>query len=216
MGIGTPGFTHGFPALSDLWRWRFIHYAHSEQTPPPRDSTLRVSRHPNASFHFGCGIRAMTMDGDAVRIETVAGKHFEADFVILCTGFTVDHRARPELAGFANRIATWADRFTPPPDLASEELAHFPYLAPDFAFTERELGTAPWLKDIHCFNHAATLSLGKISGDIPAVSEGAALLARSIAAAFYREDALRHYEDLLAYGKPELLGDEWTDAEAPS
>jgi len=45
------------------------------------------------------------------------------------------------------------------------------------------------------------------------VSEGAALLARSIAAAFYREDALRHYEDLLAYRRPELLGDEWTDAE---
>ena len=37
MGIGTPGFTHGFPALPDLWRWRFIHYAHGEQTPPPRE-----------------------------------------------------------------------------------------------------------------------------------------------------------------------------------
>ena len=214
MGIGTPGFTHGFPALSDLWRWRFIHYAHGEQTPPPRDSTLRVSRHPNASFHFGCAIRAMSMAGDAVRIETVSGRQFETDFVILGTGFTVDVRARPELAGFADRIATWADRFTPPADLASEELAHFPYLAPDFSFTEREPGTAPWLKDIHCFNHAATLSLGKISGDIPAVSEGAALLARSIAAAFYVEDTLRHYEDLLAYAKPELLGDEWSDAEA--
>jgi FAD-dependent urate hydroxylase len=213
MGIGTPGFMHGFPNLSDLWRWRFIHYAHAEQTPPPRDSTLRVSRHPNASFHFGCGIRAMSMAGDAVRIDTVSGKRFETDFVILCTGFTVDHRARPELAGFAEEIATWADRFTPPADLVSEELAHFPYLAPDFGFTEREPGTAPWLKDIHCFNHAATLSLGKISGDIPAVSEGAALLARSIAATFYREDALRHYADLLAYAKPELLGDEWTDAD---
>ena len=175
MGIGTPGFTHGFPALSDLWRWRFIHYAHREQTPPPRDSTLRVSRHPNASFHFGCAIRAMTAAGDAVRIETASGKRFETDFVILGTGFTVDPRARPELAGFADKIATWADRFTPPADLASEELAHFPYLAPDFSFTEREPGTAPWLKDIHCFNYAATLSLGKISGDIPAISEGAAL-----------------------------------------
>jgi hypothetical protein len=216
MGIGTPGFTHGFSALSDLWRWRFIHYAHGEQTPPPRDSTLRVSRHPNASFHFGCGIRAMTAVGDAVRIETASGKRFETDFVILGTGFTVDVRARPELAGFADKIATWADRFTPPSDLASEELARFPYLAPDFAFTEREPGTAPWLKNIHCFNHAATLSLGKISGDIPAVSEGAALLARAIAAAFYVEDAERHYQDLLAYQRPELLGDEWTDAEAPS
>jgi cation diffusion facilitator CzcD-associated flavoprotein CzcO len=150
-----------------------------------------------------------------VRIETTGGKRFETDFVILGTGFTVDLRARPELAGIAAEVATWADRFTPPADLESEELAAFPYLAPDFAFTERVPGAAPWLKDIHCFNHAAALSLGKISGDIPAVSEGAALLARSIAAAFYVEDVERHYADLLAYAKPELLGDEWTDAEAP-
>jgi cation diffusion facilitator CzcD-associated flavoprotein CzcO len=136
--------------------------------------------------------------------------------VILSTGFTVDVRARPELTGFADKIATWADRFTPPADLASEELAGFPYLAPDFSFTEREPGTAPWLKDIHCFNYAATLSLGKISGDIPVVIDGAALLARAIAAAFYREDVERHYQDLVAYQRPELLGDEWSDAEAIS
>jgi cation diffusion facilitator CzcD-associated flavoprotein CzcO len=216
MGIGSPGFSHGYPALSNLWRWRFMHYAGSEQTPAPRDSTLRVSRHPNGSFHFGCAIRSMTMGGDTVQIDTVNGKRFEADFVIACTGFRVDPQARPELAGYADRIATWADRFTPPEGLESEELASFPYLAPSFAFTEREPGTAPWLKDIHCYNYAATLSLGKVSGDIPAVSAGAASLARSIAAEFYAEDIETHYQALLAYQKPELLGDEWTDAEALS
>jgi hypothetical protein len=216
MGIGSPGFTHGYPALPDLWRWRFMHYAGAEQTPAPRDSTLRVSRHPNGYFHFGCGIRTMAMSGDSIRIETVVGKRFETDFVILCTGFTVDPLARPELAGYADRIATWADRFTPPEGLESEELARFPYLAPSFAFTEREPGTAPWLKHIHCYNYAATLSLGKVSGDIPAVSEGASMLARAIAADFYGEDVETHYRDLLAYQKPELQGDEWTDAEALS
>jgi cation diffusion facilitator CzcD-associated flavoprotein CzcO len=216
MGIGSPGFTYGYPALPDLWRWRFMHYAGGEQTPAPRDSTLRVSRHPNASFHFGCGIRRMAMAGASVGIEIVSGKRFETDFVILCTGFTVDPLARPELASYADRIATWSDRFTPPEDLASEELARFPYLAPSFAFTEREPGCAPWLKDIHCYNYAATLSLGKVSGDIPAVSDGAAMLARAIAADFYCEDVETHYRDLLAYQKPELQGDEWTDAEALS
>jgi hypothetical protein len=42
------------------------------------------------------------------------------------------------------------------------------------------------------------------------------MLARAIAADFYGEDALRHYQDLVAYQKPELVGDEWTDAEALS
>jgi hypothetical protein len=36
------------------------------------------------------------------------------------------------------------------------------------------------------------------------VSEGAAKLARAIAADFYLEDIERHYGDLLAYQKPEL------------
>jgi FAD-dependent urate hydroxylase len=216
MGIGSPGFTHGYPALPDLWRWRFMHYAGSEQTPAPRDSTLRVSRHPSGFFHFGCAIRAMAMADDGIRIETVRGKRFETDFVVVCTGFTVDPPARPELAAYAEKIAIWADRFTPPAGLENEELAHFPYLAPSFAFTEREPGTAPWLKNIHCYNYAATLSLGKVSGDIPAVSEGAALLARAIAAEFYGEDIERHYQHLLDYDKPELLGDEWVDAEARS
>jgi cation diffusion facilitator CzcD-associated flavoprotein CzcO len=216
MGIGTPGFTHGYPALPELWRWRFMHYAMSEQTPAPRGSTLRVSRHPNGTFHFDCGIRAMSMVNDVVRIETVNGKRFETDFVVVCTGFTVDPPARPELASYGERIAIWADRFTPPVGLESEELAHFPYLAPSFAFTERDPGTAPWLKNIHCYNYAATLSLGKVSGDIPAVSEGAAMLARAITATFYGEDIERHYQHLLDYQKPELLGDEWVDAEAVS
>jgi cation diffusion facilitator CzcD-associated flavoprotein CzcO len=128
----------------------------------------------------------------------------------------VDALARPELAGYADRIATWADRFTPPPGLESEELSSFPYLAPDFAFTERAPGAAPWLKHIHCYNYAATLSLGKVSGDIPAVSEGAAMLARAITATFYGEDIEHHYQHLLDYQKPELVGDEWADAEAVS
>jgi hypothetical protein len=39
---------------------------------------------------------------------------------------------------------------------------------------------------------------------------------RAIAADFYGEDVETHYRDLLAYQKPELQGDEWTDAEALS
>jgi FAD-dependent urate hydroxylase len=42
------------------------------------------------------------------------------------------------------------------------------------------------------------------------------MLARAIAAAFYVEDLDTHYQDLLAYQRPELQGDEWTDAEALS
>jgi cation diffusion facilitator CzcD-associated flavoprotein CzcO len=175
---------------------------------------LRVSRHPNAFFHLGSAIEALSVARDHVEVRTSRGKTFTADFIILATGFTVETTARPEIATFADKIATWGDRYTPPPELADEELAGFPYLAADFAFTEKQPGEAPFLADIHCFNHAATLSIGKIAGDIPGISTGAGWLASAIAAEFYNRDIEAHWQKLLAFDKPELLGDEWTDAEA--
>jgi cation diffusion facilitator CzcD-associated flavoprotein CzcO len=124
--------------------------------------------------------------------------------------------ARTELAGYADRILLWKDRYEPPPQERHPELANFPYLAYDFSFIEGEPGSAPWLSNIHCFNYGATLSLVKVSGDIPGVSEGAAWLARSIAASLYVEDVESHFQALLAYAKPKLEGDEWAASELPS
>lgn len=213
MGIGSYGLVAGWPALPPEWRWRFMHYAHLSQTPAPRNSTQRVSRHRNAFFHFGAGIRRMRVAGGAVQIETTGGRAFAVDFVILGTGFSVDSRAPRELASFADRIATWGDRYSPPPEEANVGLETSPWLADDFAFTEKVAGSAPWLRDIHCFNYGATLSLGKVSGDIPAISEGAQWLARGIAASLFNRDIERHWAALEAYSKPELLGDEWADAD---
>ena len=211
MGIGSYGFTAGFPALDDAWRWRFMHYSFVTQTPAPRGSTLRVSRHDNAYFHFDAGIEGMTEGDDEVVIDTVRGRRFHTDFVILGTGFTTDPLAREELADYADKILLWRDRYTPPSELAHEDLGKFPYLAADFAFLEREPGTAPWLKDIHCFNYGATVSLGKVSGDIPAISDGARLLVQKLAADFYRTDIQCHWQGLQDYARPELLGDEWRE-----
>ncbi|MBN8939760.1 MAG: NAD(P)/FAD-dependent oxidoreductase [Rhizobiales bacterium] len=214
MGIGSQGFTLGYPMLPDAWRWRFMHYAERMQTPAPRNSTQRVSRHPNASFHLDSGLVRLDEVAGALRLETARGRVFETDFLILGTGFTVEIGERPELSAFAADIASWGDRYTPPPELASAELASFPYLSPHFAFQERIAGAAPHLRDIHCFNHAATLSLGKVSGDIPKISDGATWLAEAIAGELFCRDIERHWDRLVAYDKPELLGDEWSDAEA--
>ena len=66
---------------------------------------------------------------------------------------------------------------------------------------------------MHCFNFGATVSLGKVSGDIPAVSHGARWLARALAAHFYTQDIEQHWQRLLDYDKPELQGDEWVASE---
>jgi FAD-dependent urate hydroxylase len=212
-GIGSAGFTNGYRTMSDAWRWRTMHYSHETQAPAPRNSTQRVSRHANAFFHLGSAIEEVRMNDGQVLVRTSRDKSFAADFIILATGFTVETTARPEIAAYADAIATWADRYTPPPALASEELGAFPYLGPNFQFTEKRPGEAPFLADIHCFNHAATLSIGKVAGDNPGISTGAAWLATGIAAEFYNRDIEAHWQILLDFDTPELLGDEWTDAE---
>lgn len=213
MGIGSYGFVCGFAGMSDEWRWRFMNYSFATQTPPPRGSTLRVSRHPNAYFHFGKAVSSMKHDGRAVQVRFADGTGIETDFVILGTGFTVDPLSRTEFGAAASEIRLWRDAYTPPAGEDSRDLGLFPYLNPDFSFQEKEPGRAPWLGSVYCFNYGSTVSLGKTSGDIPAVSTGGEWLGREMARKLYLEDIERYWQGLLDYSNPELLGDEWQPTE---
>ena len=207
-GIGSPGVVHGFAALPDDWKWRFLHHVLGAQTPPPRDSTLRVSRHPGARLHLSSPILGIAERDGALRVETPKGV-FDLDFLIFGTGFGVDATLRPELRLVAPQIRRWGDRFTPGPDQAQAELAASPDLAPDLSFQERVPGACPALARIHCFTYPATLSHGKLTGDIPAVSVGARRLALAITRDFFVADREAHFATLEAFATPELQGDEW-------
>lgn len=213
MGIGSFGFTAGFADLPDEWRWRFMQYSFHTQTPSPRGSTLRVSRHPNAYFHFGKATTRIEPQGDSAVIHFADGTFYEADFVILGTGFVIDPLARNEFGNTAAEILLWQDVYTPPEGEESGDLGRFPYLNSDFTFREKLPGTVPWLRSVYCFNYGASASLGKVSGDIPGISEGAAWLARSVAATLYGEDVQAHWQGMQDYDTPELLGDEWEATE---
>lgn len=215
MGIGSFGFTAAFPQLGDARRWQIMNYSLRTQTPAPRGSTLRVSRHENAYFHFDAAVDKTEIDGDEIVITTTSGNKVRTDFLILGTGFGVDPLARKELDGYADEILLWQDRFTPPADQQNADLGKFPYLANDFTFMEREPGQAPWLANIHSFNSGAAASLGKMSGDIPGIGEGASWLAREIAAKLYAENFDQYWQKLLDYDTPELRGDEWTASPLP-
>jgi FAD-dependent urate hydroxylase len=207
-GIGSPGVVHGFEALPDAWKWRFLHHVFGAQTPPPRDSTLRVSRHPTARLHLGCPVLDLVEEGGGLTVVTPEGR-VGLDFLIFGTGFLADPALRPELALVAPQIRLWGDRFRPGAGMEQAELAASPDLAPDFGFQERQPGACPALARIHCFNYPSTLSHGKLTGDIPAVSAGAKRLAEAITRAFFVEDREAHYAALEAFATPELRGDEW-------
>jgi cation diffusion facilitator CzcD-associated flavoprotein CzcO len=207
MGVSNPGLTLGFVDLPPEKKWTINDYVATCQTPPPRDSMLRASQHKNFSVHTACPIQGVRVDGERVFLTTPRGEH-AFDLIILGTGFAVDWEQRPELAGLAGRIARWRDRYTPPGG-TDHEFADYPYLGPWFEFTERTPGTAPWVGAVHCFNYAATMSQYKLTGDIPAISDGAHRLAEGIARSLFNQDYEDHFQRLLDYNEPELRGDEW-------
>ncbi|HTR11376.1 MAG TPA: FAD-dependent oxidoreductase, partial [Paraburkholderia sp.] len=185
------------------------------QTPPPRDSVLRVTRHENAYLHLGSPIMRADAHADELVIDTPKGR-YQLDYLIFATGFHSEIDTRDEFTAIAPHVRRWRDRFDPGAELDNEELATSPDLDSRFAFQERVPGTCPALARIHCFNHAASLSHGKVAGDIPAISDGAQRLARAIASMLFDADRENHYAALQAFDKAELASDEWTDADAPS
>jgi len=213
-GAGSPGFVHGYARLADPHKWRIRHYIHTQQVPPPHLSTLRVSRHPNAFFHLGCAVQGAREQGGALQVSTSAGP-IELDFLIFGTGFAIDWAARPMLRHIAPHVRPWAQRWPPPADEEDAELSASPDLGPDFEFQLREGHACPGLERIHCFCYPAALSMGVITGDIPAISEGALQLATGLAGLLYAEDHEHHFARMQAYAEPELLGDEWVASPLP-
>ena len=212
-GIGSQGVVHGFAGLADDWKWRFLDHTLKAQTPPPRPSVLRVSAFPHAHFHLASPIDDLAVVGDHLVVTTPKGR-YEIDFIIFGTGFKVDLALRPELAEFAPHIRFWRDRFPTPDGMDNAELEGSPDLGDIFQFQEKVPGACPMLSRLYCFNYPATLSHGKLSGDIPAISEGADRLARGIVRRLFVEDREIHFANLKAFATPELIGDEWHDADA--
>jgi cation diffusion facilitator CzcD-associated flavoprotein CzcO len=206
---------HGYARLADPHKWRIRHYIHTQQVPPPHNSTLRVSAHPNAFFHLGCAVQGAHEQDGALLVRTSAGP-IGLDFLIFATGFAIDWTARPMLRHIAPFVRPWRERWMPVAGEEDAELSASPDLGPDFEFQVREGQTCQGLERIHCFCYPAALSMGVITGDIPAISEGALQLATGLAGLLYAEDHEHHFARMQAYAEPELLGDEWVASPLPS
>ncbi|NYT36538.1 NAD(P)/FAD-dependent oxidoreductase [Allopusillimonas soli] len=210
-GAGSAGFTHGYQQLPDAWKWRIRHYINRSQVPPPRGSMLRVSRHENVSFNLASPVVRVAEHEGRLRVDT-ASKTFDFDFLILSTGFMVDWETRPEYAEIAPHVRTWIERYTPGAGEEDQELATSPDLGPSFEFQAKAGHDVPGLSRIHCLCYPAAMSHGTVSGDIPAISDGAERLAKGIAALLFVENIDTHFDQLEKYDEPEVFGDEWTPA----
>lgn len=206
-GIVYGGFTHGFPTLPPEWRLKLLDYVSSYRVAPPRDTVLRVFRHDNAALWLDSPVRSAVLEGGRLRLETPE-RSLTVDHVILGTGFAIDLSAPAELTEYAPLIQTHADLLADLATPAQAEWLTFPALSPSFQFQERQAGSAPWLENLYCFTYAAAMTHGNVSGDIPAVSEGAERLAQGMAGDLFRANLDRHWQAMLDFIDPELFGNE--------
>ena len=208
-GAGSPGMTHGYWRLPDDWKWSIRHYLNLQQVPPPQGSTLRVSRHANARFLLGSPVESVAVQADGSLLLQTPTAHLHYDFLVFATGFRSNWALRPEFSPFAPHIKLWSDRYSAPAGQEDHELSQLPDLGPLFEFLERVPGTCPGLDRVHCFSYPAALTYGGVSGDIPAISEGAKRMAQGLAGQLFNDDIELHFEAMQAYAEPELQGDEW-------
>lgn len=196
------GFLRHIGDMPDAWRWRFMSRILGLRESFPQDTYERVRRHANFEIHTGAGWQSARVKGDGatqqIEITTAKGP-FVADFIICGAGIEIDPTARPELGGFADAIATWADRYTPPAGEANARLARFPYLGPNGEFLEKVPGAAPYLNRIHDFTIGATMSFGPSGCSINAMNIAVPKLVAGLTRTLFAEDLELHWASLEAY-----------------
>ena len=193
------GFLRHMGDMPDLWRWRFMANILNAREGFPPDTFERVMAFRDT---FTMQVeRAWTdarMEDGRIRLETTRGP-FHADFAICGTGIRQNVHLRPELVPFADKIALWRDRFTPPSGEEDELLANYPYLGADYQFLEKTPGEAPWLGDIHLFGIGSTLSFGVSGSSINGMTIAVPKLVAGLTRGLFAGDLQRHWQSLLAY-----------------
>ena len=199
-----PGFAHGFPDLPDQERLAWLRMVVAARTAPPRHTVQRAAR-AGVRLILGEETTKVMRDGEMLTLIT-SRTAYQADRVILGTGFGFHFDADPALSGVAPQTLLWRDIAAP--DGPKDEFLDCPALGAGFELRPKPGATASGLNRIRCFNHAAQPSLGNLANDIPQASEGADRLARAIANALFLEDGSVHRRRLATYAEPELLGGE--------
>jgi cation diffusion facilitator CzcD-associated flavoprotein CzcO len=198
------GFLRHFCDLDDVWRWRFMRAILELREGFPQATYDRCGRFPNFHLHQGSPVETAQQVGDEIQLRTPQGS-LSANFVISGAGTEIDFADRRELKNFAGNIATWSDRYQPPDDEQSPRLGRYPYLADDYALTERVAGATPWIANIHLFAFASTMSFGPSGSSINAMTTAIPKLVYGLTRGLFRADVERHWNSFRAYDVPQAV-----------
>jgi FAD-dependent urate hydroxylase len=202
--IENAGFLAHFADLPDEWKWKFFKRMQDGNQPPPQDTFDRCARHPNFRLHPGEPWTAVEQQGERIRFTTPRAA-YEADFTIIGTGLLYDLRCRPEIAPYAAKIATWADRLPQAGSDPDPSLRNTPFLGPHYEYLEKEPGTLDWAGKVFNFTFAATLSMGVTAAALSGLKYGAQRLSRGIVKGLFLESVDLMFESFSQYRDPELV-----------
>jgi cation diffusion facilitator CzcD-associated flavoprotein CzcO len=197
------GFLKHLGDLPDPDKWRFISQILRMGQLPPSDTLKRAAEHPGFFLQPGCAWKSLALVDDELRIEHTQGT-YACDYIIIGTGFVTDLSVRPELTNFERHIARWADRYTPPERERHDDLARHPYLGPGFEFSERQAGSAPYLRHLYNYTFGGLLSLGFGGASISGMKYSIPRLVAGITRSFFMEDREHYYQSLLAFSEREF------------
>jgi hypothetical protein len=197
------GFLSHYVDLSDEWKWKFYYRFWEGNQPPPQRAYERCVRHENFYLHPSTEWTSIKeIDGSI--IAQSSGKCFEFDYIIAATGLVFDLGLRPELAPYAEQIAIWSDRYTPPDELTHAGYASMPYVGKNFEFLSKQPGELPWEGRVYCFNSGANLTMGILGSAVSGLKYGLRYLVDGVGRGLYLEHIDHSFEEMLAFDLPEL------------
>jgi len=185
------GFLRHYFERDDASRWWIMRRFLEKGSPAPTWSLKEAASHAGFNLHLDCPWNRVRFEGGQISIETPKGT-FTSDFAMFGTGLVVDLRRKREFAPIVEHIATWGDRYRPPPEEEYPPLGRYPYLGPAYEFLEKHPGQAPYLRNIHLFNWAATPSNGVSGSSITGMKFGLQRILAGLTRDLYMRIADRH------------------------
>jgi len=203
------GLLKHFAELPAALRWEIAHFFDTRDQPPTQNAYDGATSFSNCRVHAGSPWDEVTYtegagaSGGVIHVRTPQAT-FEFDHIICATGVGIDLAARPELSGVARRILTWAESYTPPPELEHPVLGQYPFLGPHYEFKSRTPDSEAWISRIYAYNFCGYVSMGSHSTSVSAHKHSMPRMVRGITARLLGEQIDAIMPGIAAYDEIEL------------
>lgn len=201
------GMIARYAVLGDAEKYAAMAAFLNRNQPPTNDTFNRAAAYPGFRLHLGAPWQSVKETADGVEVVTPQGPH-HFDFLVLSTGLLTDPALRPELRLVADKVARWADRYTPPAGQEHGLIDAHPYLGAGFAFQPKAEEDAEALHGLFAFNYSALISFGLSAAALSGLKYAIPRLVEGVASQLFLDDRdamLQSYHD---YDEPEFLA-EW-------